>query len=105
MSDRTIIVLIFAGIMSMVFIMHMSRPPPEHRAHRMVGGCAGTRHGCCSDGVTSSNKNGSNCPPEKNHHHHHHHHDRHMVGGCAGTRYGCCPGSSVARADRNGTNC
>ena len=34
----------------MVFIMHMSRPVPEHRAHRLVGGCSGTRYGCCDDG-------------------------------------------------------
>lgn len=106
MSDRSLLVFIFVGIMSMVFIMHMSRPIPEHRSRRLIGGCDGTRWGCCGDGVTASNKTGSNCPPE--HHHHkkrHHHHDRHMVGGCGGTRYGCCPGSSVSRADRNGSNC
>ena len=103
MTDRSLVVIIFVGIMSMVFIMHMAHPVPEHRSHKMVGGCAGTRYGCCDDGETSSNKNGTNCPPK--HHHHHHHHKRHMVGGCAGTRYGCCPGSSVSRVDRNGSNC
>jgi len=88
----------------------MSRPIPEHRQHRehkLIGGCDGTRWGCCGDGVTTSNKTGSNCPPEHHRRHkkHKHHHNRHMVGGCAGTRYGCCPGTGVSRADRNGSNC
>ena len=29
---------------------------------KKVGGCKGTRYGCCSDGVTAKNKSGSNCP-------------------------------------------
>lgn len=29
---------------------------------KKVGGCKGTRFGCCSDGVTAKNKSGSNCP-------------------------------------------
>ena len=29
-----------------------------------VGGCAGTQYGCCPDGVTASNANGSNCQNE-----------------------------------------
>ena len=28
----------------------------------LLGGCAGTRYGCCQDGITSSNSDGSNCP-------------------------------------------
>ena len=27
----------------------------------LLGGCAGTRYGCCPDGVTSKNSNASNC--------------------------------------------
>ena len=30
---------------------------------RLIGGCATTQYGCCSDGVTSKNSDGSNCPP------------------------------------------
>ena len=29
-----------------------------------VGGCVGTQYGCCPDGVTASNADGSNCPGE-----------------------------------------
>ena len=28
----------------------------------LVGGCAGTQYGCCADGTTSKNSDGSNCP-------------------------------------------
>jgi len=28
----------------------------------LIGGCAGTRYGCCPDGVTARNETGSNCP-------------------------------------------
>ena len=27
----------------------------------LIGGCAGTRYGCCPDGVTSKNSDASNC--------------------------------------------
>ena len=59
-------------------------PPPVQKAHDVVqddqdiqdiqdmldtqndngllGGCAGTRYGCCPDGVTARNETGSNCP-------------------------------------------
>ena len=26
-----------------------------------LGGCKGTRYGCCPDGITSKNKHGTNC--------------------------------------------
>ena len=28
----------------------------------IIGGCAGTQYGCCADGTTSKNSDGSNCP-------------------------------------------
>ena len=28
-----------------------------------------------------------------------------VIGGCEGTRYGCCEGSSIAKADPEGSNC
>jgi hypothetical protein len=30
-------------------------PIPHPPRHHLIGGCAGTRWGCCSDGVTSKN--------------------------------------------------
>ncbi len=30
---------------------------------QLIGGCGGTQYGCCADGVTSKNPDGSNCPP------------------------------------------
>ena len=30
----------------------------------VLGGCVGTQYGCCPDGVTASNADGSNCPSE-----------------------------------------
>jgi len=47
-----------------------SNPYKKHHHHHhhkdsngnIVGGCAGTRYGCCEDGTTSSNSDGSNCP-------------------------------------------
>ena len=40
------------------------RPSKHHkgRHHRKkIGGCRGTRHGCCPDGRTACNRNCSNC--------------------------------------------
>ena len=41
-----------------------------------VGGCSGTRYGCCPDGLTARH-----CPAEQ----------PLTIGGCGGTHYGCCP--------------
>jgi hypothetical protein len=57
-----------------------------------IGGCAGTRWGCCEDGVTARlDQEGSNCPA--------------FIGGCKGTRFGCCPDGITAKADETGSNC
>ena len=61
----------------------------------IIGGCSGTRWGCCRDGYTpKQGPSGSNC-----------HRRRHLIGGCAGTRFGCCPDGRTAKANRRGTNC
>lgn len=70
----------------------------RERNHEIIGGCAGTRYGCCYDGITAKmDERGSNCPhkpqprpdpkpdPEPNPPH-----DKKNIGGCAGTQYGCC---------------
>jgi hypothetical protein len=77
---------------------------PERRPrknHKHIGGCAGTRFGCCDDGVTAKrNFYGKNCPSSPKPHHH-----KDIVGGCAGTQYGCCDDNTTAKVDVNGTNC
>ena len=69
--------------------------------HEHIGGCAGTRFGCCDDGKTAKkNFYGSNCPSSPRPHHH-----KDIIGGCAGTRFGCCDDGKTAKVDVNGTNC
>jgi hypothetical protein len=70
----------------------------RERNHDIIGGCAGTRYGCCYDGITAKvDHRGSNCPhkprpkpdpkphPEPQPHHH-----KKNIGGCAGQQYECC---------------
>jgi hypothetical protein len=69
----------------------------------MVGGCGGTRFGCCDDAKTGKVDDiGTNCdefdpplistePP--------------MVGGCISTQFGCCDDKTTGKADEAGTNC
>lgn len=58
-----------------------------------IGGCAGTRWGCCDDGVTSRlDQNGSNCPAM-------------VTTSCSGTRFGCCADGITAKAEPTGSNC
>ena len=60
----------------------------------IIGGCAGTQHGCCEDGTTAKRDgNGLGCPEYR------------LVGGCAGTRYGCCDDGRTAKGDENGLGC
>ena len=88
----TILVFVFG-------IPKTSELRPERRPQR-IGGCAGTRFGCCDDGETAKNSHGSNCPSSPRPHHH-----KDIVGGCAGTQYGCCNDNTTAKVDVNGTNC
>ena len=70
-------------------------PHPQPCDQPLIGGCAGTRYGCCpSDGKTSKvDDQGSNCPPPL------------LIGGCAGTRYGCCKDGKTSKQDNMGSNC
>ena len=74
----------------------------RERNHNIVGGCVGTRYGCCYDGETARvDYSGSNCPhrrPEPKPHPDPKPHPepkpkphKDIIGGCAGTQYGCCP--------------
>jgi len=103
----TILVFVF-GIPKTSELRPERKPRNEHdrewwREHErknnnnVVGGCAGTRYGCCYDGETAKQDyHGSNCPP------HPHHKD---IGGCAGTQWGCCDDGKTEKTDTNGTNC
>ena len=78
------IVLIGVIIGVAVYYGLRSKKDKHHKHHRKVGGCGGTRWGCCPDGDTPKyDSRGSNCVPKPGHHH--------RVGGCNGTRWGCCP--------------
>lgn len=69
-------------------------PDPIEPSQYSIGGCAGTRWGCCADGTTPrSDPLGTNCgqppapiPPP-----------HHLIGGCAGTRWGCCSDGETAK--------
>ena len=70
-------------------------PPPPHPIYKAhpLGGCAGTRYGCCPNNVNAKiDEVGSNCFLKP-------------LGGCAGTRYGCCPDSITSKFDEVGSNC
>lgn len=104
----TILVFVF-GIPKTSDLRPERKPRNEHnrdwwKHHQNIGGCTGTRFGCCDDGKTAKkNYYGSNCPSSPHPHHHHHHKD--IIGGCAGTQYGCCPDKKTAKNDKKGTNC
>lgn len=63
----------------------------RERNHNIVGGCAGTRYGCCYDGITAKmDDRGSNCPHKPGPH-------KKNIGGCAGEQYGCCEDGESTR--------
>ena len=84
--------------------MPVPSPTPPSPPH-ILGGCSGTRWGCCPDGRTPrADPLGTNCgQPWRPWHRRHRRHRRrpwrpvrpvrpahHLIGGCAGTRWGCC---------------
>jgi hypothetical protein len=64
----------------------------------IIGGCAGTRYGCCPGcNIAKVDQMGSNCPKNPN--------PKPLIGGCGGTQYGCCPNTKTPKIDYIGSNC
>jgi hypothetical protein len=106
-------------------------PPSPYPYQYPIGGCSGTRYGCCPDNVNAKHDTvGSNCyyhpplppnpyPPLPPNPLPPHplppnplppnplppNPNPYPVGGCSGTRYGCCPGNDTAKNDDVGSNC
>ena len=54
----TIILSLFIGSIT-YFIIEATNM--KNRNQNVVGGCSTTRFGCCQDGTTAKNKDGTNC--------------------------------------------
>lgn len=55
--------LSFLVIGLIIYIIIQAQRENRHHYHHRVGGCKGTRWGCCSDGRTSKkDPKGTNCP-------------------------------------------
>lgn len=79
--EGTNVALLVMGLVILVLVLLLIRPRPRPRPQHLLGGCAGTRWGCCPDGRTArSDPLGMNCGKAPK-----------LIGGCAGTRWGCCP--------------
>lgn len=80
----------------------------DHRynPYPSIGGCGGTKYGCCDDLFTTRKDwNGTNCPDHKQKPQPTPPIPPTPVGGCATTEYGCCPGGVNAKTDSKGSNC
>ena len=90
-KELTINVLIFTATLLFIRLLKF-RFIPAKRNKRIIGGCKGTRYGCCPDGVKPCmDSTCSNC--EK------------VIGGCKGTEFGCCPDGKTSCIDRDCGNC
>ena len=58
------ILLFLAIVLYVITPRHRPHPHPHpHPSHHLVGGCAGTRCGCCHNGHTAkANRRVTNCP-------------------------------------------
>jgi hypothetical protein len=108
MDTGTIIIIFLCVLLLLSIIGHIVviKPVPVPVPVPVpIGGCAGTRYGCCpNSNVPKINFWGTNCyapnpppPPPPN--------PTPMAGGCAGTRYGCCPNGVTPKMNYVGTNC
>lgn len=62
-----VLVAIVVFLMLALFLVRRehqpNRPHPPHRRYHIIGGCSGTRWGCCENGFTpKDNRRGTNCP-------------------------------------------
>tara|TARA_B100002019_G_C21136198_1_gene530830 strand:+ start:67 stop:306 length:240 start_codon:yes stop_codon:yes gene_type:complete len=65
---------IILGFLLLFFIELKLRKIPIEPQKRVIGGCAGTRYGCCPDSRKACrDKKCSNCGHHHRHHHRHHH--------------------------------
>jgi len=95
-------------------------PPSPYPYQYPIGGCNGTRYGCCPDNVNAKHDTvGSNCyyhpptpyPPQPTPYPPQPQPQPqpqpipYSIGGCKGTIYGCCPDNLTAKHDTIGSNC
>lgn len=79
-----IILLIVVIVLAMSF--DLKGKVGEHRV--WIGGCAGTKYGCCPDGNTARlDPNGTNCVETV------------LIGGCVKSPKGCCPDGITERVE------
>ena len=92
MDNSTLIIILAIILLILIALNHITiitNPTP-------IGGCAGTRYGCCPDNYTPKiDPQGTNCSLNPTP----------IPGGCAGTRYGCCPNGVTPKFDPQGSNC
>jgi hypothetical protein len=66
------LIVIIVGLVAYIVYENIGKKRHHHKKVVVIGGCKGTRYGCCSDGMTPKlDPFGSNCVD--GHHHHHHH--------------------------------
>ena len=112
-----VVILCFLILYTITHLKPIIPPPPDPIPPYPipypypVGGCAGTRYGCCPDNTTAKqDAYGGNCyyhpplppnpyPPNP------YPPNPYPVGGCGGTIYGCCPDKVTAKHDAYGSNC
>jgi len=128
-----IVILCFLILYTITHIKVITPPTPPYPYP--IGGCSGTRYGCCPDNVNAKHDTvGSNCyyhpptpyppqpipyppqptpyppqptprPPQPTPYPPQPQPIPHPIGGCKGTIYGCCPDNVTAKQDNVGSNC
>ena len=90
--ELVINVLIYTATLLFIRLIRYRFIPVITHRKTNIGGCKGTRYGCCPDGVKPClDSTCSNCQK--------------LVGGCKGTQYGCCPDGKTACIDKDCGNC
>jgi len=100
--DPLIIIILIIVLFTFIIVVYYLFKMNDRNNHKHIinypyfpypiGGCAGTRFGCCPDGITARNISGSNCLKS-------------TPDSCAKTRFGCCPDGQTSRFDAHGSNC